>query len=174
MALSVLLREIRHDRALKRINETDAKNVIADLGDFRIGGGGRDHRDLVFLADRRGFQRTLEATSPRIATTPSREISLCTTVAGSPGLGLVVFGEQLEFFAEHAARGVDFFDRQRGALWDELAEGGLLPVSEANSPTLISPPAAGVASGFVATGGQRAQTNPATTESIFSLIGWQR
>src|SRR5476649_2658405 len=46
-------REIRHDRALKRINETHAENVIADGGDLRVCGRRRNHRDFIFLADRR-------------------------------------------------------------------------------------------------------------------------
>src|SRR4030095_10520031 len=44
--------EIRHYRALKRINETNAKNIIAGLGNFGVGRGGRDHWNLVLLAFR--------------------------------------------------------------------------------------------------------------------------
>ena len=56
--LERLAREIRHDRALKRINETHAENIIANFGDFRIRGRRRNHRDFIFLANGRGFERT--------------------------------------------------------------------------------------------------------------------
>src|SRR6202034_3398556 len=44
--------EIRHDGPLEWINETNAENVITRLGDFRIGRGRGNHRNLALLANR--------------------------------------------------------------------------------------------------------------------------
>ena len=47
----VLARELRAHVALERIDETHAKDHVALLGNFRIRGRGRDHRDLIFLTN---------------------------------------------------------------------------------------------------------------------------
>ena len=47
-----LLRELRDDHPLEGIDVADAEDVVADLRDLGIGGGGTDHRHARVLADR--------------------------------------------------------------------------------------------------------------------------
>ena len=42
--LQLLDGEARHHRALERVDEAGAEDVVADLGDLRVGRAGRDHR----------------------------------------------------------------------------------------------------------------------------------
>ena len=56
LRLQVLLGELRHDGALEGVNETDAEDVVAGLGDLRVGGRGGDHRDLRLLGDGGGLE----------------------------------------------------------------------------------------------------------------------
>ena len=63
-----------------------------------------------------------EATSPRTATALSCEIEFANDGRRLAGLGLVVFGDQLELFPEDSSRGVDLVDRQSGSLVRRLAE----------------------------------------------------
>jgi hypothetical protein len=53
----VLARELRAHQSLKRIDEADSKNHIADFGHGRVCRRGRDHRHAVFLTNGRSGQR---------------------------------------------------------------------------------------------------------------------
>ena len=123
--LERLAREIRHDRALERINEAHAENVIAGFGDLGIGGRGRNHRNPVLLADRRGFERARRRDFAEHRHDAVAGNQLAHHRRRLAGLRLVVLGEQLNFFAEHAARRVEVVNRQRRAFVRRLPEGRL-------------------------------------------------
>ena len=108
-------REIRHHGSLKRVDETNAENVIAGFGHFRIGGGGRNHRDLVLLANRRGFERTAGRNFAENGYDAIARDQFIDDGGGFAGFGLRVFGDEFELLAEDAARRVDFFDGEQSS-----------------------------------------------------------
>ena len=125
--LEGLVGEVRHHGALERIDEADAENVVAHLGDLRVGGGRGNHRDFRRLGDRRGFERAAGGHLAEDGDDAVAGDQFVDDVGGLAGLGLVVLGEEFDLFAEHAAGGVDFLDRQFGALVGRGAECRFFP-----------------------------------------------
>ena len=125
MGLEGLGGEVGHDRALEGINKTDAENVIAHLGDLGIGGGRGDHGNAALLADGRGFEGTGGRDFAEHGDHAVAGDQFTNHGGGLAGLGLVVFGVEFDFLAEHAAGGVDFIHRLLDAFMGGLAEGGL-------------------------------------------------
>ncbi len=126
--LQGLERELRHDRSLERIDEADPEDVIAFLGHRLVGRAGRNHRDLVFLANRGRFER---AGACDLAEDGNG------FVAGDQFLHrrgrlsrfrLIVLEDDLDFAsAEQPSGGVDLLHRQLRAIAGIDAEGRLAP-----------------------------------------------
>ena len=126
LSLECLFCEIRHHRSLKRINETDAENIIAGLRYFRIRGGRRDLRDAFFLANRGGFERAAGGDFAEDGDGPVFGDELVDGVRGFTGLRLVVLGREFDLFPEHAARRIQFLHGEFRAFVRGDAEGGFL------------------------------------------------
>ena len=102
--LEIVERELGEHLALERIDEADAEDVVADLGDALVGRRRRDHRDLVPLRDRRGGQRSAAGHLAEDGDDLVLRDQLGDGVRGFLGLALVVLDEQPELApAEHAA-----------------------------------------------------------------------
>ena len=126
LRLERVLGEERHHRALKRINEADAENEVADLRDLGIRRAGRNHRHLGVLTNRRGLERP-----PRRDLAEDRDDLVARhELAHHAGrlalLGLRVLGDQLELPAQHPARRVQLLDGEQRALVRRLSKRGLL------------------------------------------------
>ena len=120
------VREFSEDGALEGIDETDAENVVADLGDAGVGRGDRHHGDLRILANGRG----LEGVSGGIGADDGDDF-----VAGDEffdrGGGLTlfrldIFDEVGEGATEDAALGVNLLDGEEHAFAGGDAERGVL------------------------------------------------
>ncbi len=117
-----LMGELRHHGPLKRIDEADAENVVADFRDLGVGRGRRDHRDFVLLADGRGFERFRRRHFAEHGDDFVLRDELAHDRCRLSGHGLIVLGDELQFSPEHAARRVDLVDGERGAFVRRLAE----------------------------------------------------
>ena len=124
--LQVIAGEFGHDRALKRVDETHAEDVVAHLGDLRIGGGGGDHGDAGGLGDR----RRLEGAAGRNLTEQGDHLVAGDQFFGDRGRfarpSLVVLGNKFQFLTEHAPGLVQLLERHGHALVGGLAETRLL------------------------------------------------
>src|ERR1035437_9630431 len=120
------LGELRHGGALERIDEAHAEDVAANLRHARIRRRRRDHGDLEILGDGRGLEGAAGGDLAKEGDDLVAGDELLDDGGGLALLRLVVFGDQLELPAEHAARGVELLDGEEGALVRGLAEGGLL------------------------------------------------
>ena len=130
-------REFRHHLPLERIDEADPENVIAHLRHLRVGRSRRDHRHVVFLADRRRLERFGRGHLPEHRDHVILGDQLARDGRGLPLHRPVVLRDQIDLLPQHPAGRVDFINRQRRAVMGGLAETGAPPDIDANSPTLI-------------------------------------
>jgi hypothetical protein len=102
----LLLGELRDHLSLEGIDEADAEDVVADLGDLGIGRGGRDHRDARLLADRSGRHASARS---HLAQDRDHAVLVDELVHGRRGflgLRLIVLDDHLHLGAADPARGV--------------------------------------------------------------------
>src|SRR5581483_9820347 len=126
MGMKGVLGELGQNGALKRVDEADTENITSDLGDLGIGRGGRNHRYARGFADGSGLERAAGGDLPEDGHDLVAGDELAHGGGGLARLGLVVFGDEVDFPAEHAAGGVDFLNGEDRALVGRLTKGGLL------------------------------------------------
>ena len=125
LQLQVVGGELRHHVALEGIDEAGAEDVVAFPGHLRVGGGGRDHRDLGRL---RLVRHEHAAGGGDLA--EERDHVLAGDEAGRGGgglfrLALVVEGDDLDLPVLDAARAVYLLDAHLDAAVAGDAEGRL-------------------------------------------------
>ena len=125
LGLEIIQGELRHDGALEIVDEADAEDVVAFLGDGRIGGAGGDQGDFRGLGER----GDLEGAAGRHFAEDGDDFVAGEQFFGDggrlAGLGLVVLGDEFELAAEDAAGGVEFFEGQQNSFVLGLAKGGV-------------------------------------------------
>ena len=117
--------ELGEDRALERVDEADAEDVVADLGDARVGRGDRHHGDLGELADGGGFEGVGGGVGPDDGGDFVAGDEFLHRGGGLALFRLDVFDEVGEGAAEDTAVGVDFLDGEEDAFAGGDAEGGV-------------------------------------------------
>ena len=116
--------ELGHYGALKRVNEADTEDVVADGGDLWVGGGRRDHRDLRALGDGGHLEGAAGGDLAEEGDDLFAGEELAGNGGGFAGLRLIILGEELKGAAEHAASGVDVFDGEECASVGRVAKRG--------------------------------------------------
>src|SRR5687768_1335087 len=115
-------RELRHHGALERIDEADAEDVIANLGDLRVRRRRRNHRHLVLLCNRRRFERLRRSHFAEECNDFVTGDQLARDRCGFACLGLIILRDEPHVLPEQTAAGVEFIDRHLRSLVRRLAE----------------------------------------------------
>jgi hypothetical protein len=125
VGLQVLAREPRRDVALEGVDEADAEDHVAELGDPDVGRRRRDHRHAVLLGDPAAGERRRRGDLAEHG-----DDLLVVDEAGHDGAGLGrlrrgVEGDQLDLAALHATGGVALLDGELDAVVRRDPEGRL-------------------------------------------------
>ena len=126
--LQIVVGEFGQHLALKRIDEADAEDVVADLRHALVGRRRGNHRHLVLLRDRRGGERAAARHLAQHGNDFVLRDQLGDGVRRFLRPALIVFDQQPDFPpAEQPAGVVDFLDRQLRAFHRRLPERRAIP-----------------------------------------------